>query len=73
MIILLVNVGHHMAVASGRAGDAMALPIFHDDNDVHNVLLQKRDKMKPRYSKLRFISERFGLSPSVYAHVKKQP
>ena len=31
-----------MAVASGRAGGAMALPIFHDGNDIHTVFLRKR-------------------------------
>ena len=28
----------HRAVASSRAGGAKALPIFHDVNDIHNVL-----------------------------------
>ena len=41
-----------MAVASGKAGGAMVLPIIHNDNDIHKVLLRKRNTVKPRHSKL---------------------
>ena len=36
-----------MAVASGRAGGAMALPIFRDGNDIHTVFLRKRATSLP--------------------------
>ena len=33
----------YTAVASVRAGRAMALPIIHDVNDIHNVLTNARE------------------------------
>ena len=53
-----------MAVASGRAGRAMALPIFHDGNDIHNVVLRKRDTSFTRRKTCEVVNE----IASVYAN-----
>ena len=46
-----------MAVASGRAGGAMALPIFHDGNIIHTVFLRKRATSFTRRKTCEVVSE----------------
>ena len=45
------------AVASGRAGGAMALPIIHDGNDIHTVSLRKRATFFTRRKTCEVVSE----------------